>query len=290
LFIPAVTVHSAKNVGAGNRAELATYVVEKGNSSSARYKSGVCKDSPKRKEIMMSSVVISKTEAVPQAEPVDMKLEVVVLGVSDVDRAKAFYENLGWRLDIDVATGGFRGVQMTPHTSEASIIFGKGIASAKSGSAPSLVLAVHDIDAARKALIARGVDVSEVFHYAGGPFNNSVENPRVDGRDPDGRSYFSFASFEDPDGNGWLLQEITMRLPGREWKSSRANAMDGAKLAELLRETAEHHDHYEKTHAEHHWWDWYAPYLSARQNGSSQEEAAAAAGRHMDEVHHVLAR
>jgi len=238
----------------------------------------------------MSSVVISKTEAVPQAEPVDMKLEVVLVGVSDVDRAKAFYENLGWRLDIDVAAGNFRGVQVTPPNSEASIIFGKGITSAKSGSAPSLVLAVDDIDAARKALIARGVDVSEVFHYAGGPFNNSVENPRVGGRDPEGRSYFSFASFEDPDGNGWLLQEITMRLPGREWKSSRANAMDVAKLAELLRETAEHHDHYEKTHAEHHWWDWYAPYLSARQNGSSPEEAAAAADRHMDEVHHVLAR
>ena len=150
----------------------------------------------------------------------DMKLEVVVLGVSDVDRAKAFYENLGWRLDIDIAAGDFRGVQMTPHNSEASIIFGKGITSAKPGSAHNLVLAVDNIDAARDDLIARGVNVSEVFHYAGGPFNNTVENPRVGGRDPEGRSYFSFASFEDPDGNGWLLQEITTRLPGREWKSS----------------------------------------------------------------------
>ena len=150
--------------------------------------------------------------------PFDMKLEVVLLGVSDVDRAKAFYENLGWRLDIDIAAGDFRGVQMTPHNSEASIIFGKGITSAKPGSAHSLVLAVDDIDAARDDLIARGVDVSEIFHYAGGPFNNAVENPRVSGRDPQGRSYFSFASFEDPDGNGWLLQEITTRLPGREWK------------------------------------------------------------------------
>jgi predicted enzyme related to lactoylglutathione lyase len=101
--------------------------------------------------------------------PSDMKLEVVLLGVSDVDRAKAFYENLGWRLDIDIAAGDFRGVQMTPHNSEASIIFGKGITSAKPGSAHSLVLAVDDIDAARDDLIARGVDVSEVFHYAGGP-------------------------------------------------------------------------------------------------------------------------
>jgi catechol 2,3-dioxygenase-like lactoylglutathione lyase family enzyme len=159
-----------------------------------------------------------KTTKNVKVEPVDMKLEVVLLGVSDVDRAKAFYENLGWRIDIDVAAGDFRGVQMTPHNSEASIIFGKGVTSAKPGSMEGLVLAVDDIDAARDNLIARGVDVSEVFHYAGGPFNNAVENPRVGGSDPEGRSYFSFATFEDPDGNGWLLQEVTTRLPGREWK------------------------------------------------------------------------
>ena len=153
-----------------------------------------------------------------KVEPVDMKLEVVLLGVSDVDRAKAFYENLGFRLDIDIAAGDFRGVQMTPHNSEASIIFGKGVTSAKPGLADSLVLAVDDIDAARDDLMARGVEVSEVFHYAAGPFNNAVENPRVKGRDAEGRSYFSFASFEDPDGNRWLLQEIKERLPGREWK------------------------------------------------------------------------
>ena len=157
-----------------------------------------------------------------KVEPVDMKLEVVLIGVSDVDRAKAFYENLGWRLDIDVATGDFRGVQMTPHNSDASIIFGKGTTSARPGSAHSLVLVVNDVDAARDDLIARGVEVSEVFHYAGGPFNNAVENPRVRGRDPQGRSYFSFASFEDPDGNSWLLQEIPTRLPGREWKKTQA--------------------------------------------------------------------
>ena len=225
-----------------------------------------------------------------KVEPVDMKLEVVVLGVSDVDRAKAFYENLGWRLDIDFEKGDFRVVQMTPHNSEASIIFGRGITSAKPGSADSLTLAVDDIDAARDDLIAHGVDVREVFHYAGGPFNNAVENPRVGGRDPQGRSYFSFASFEDPDGNGWLLQEIQTRLPGREWELTRARAIDVATLADLLRETEERHGHYEKTHAEHHWWDWYAPYLSARQNGSSPEEAAAAADRYMDEVLHVLPR
>jgi catechol 2,3-dioxygenase-like lactoylglutathione lyase family enzyme len=221
----------------------------------------------------------------------DMKLEVVVLRVSDVDRAKSFYEKLGWRLDADFVTGDvFRVVQLTPHNSDASIIFGKGITSAKAGPAESLVLAVDDIVAARDDLIARGVNVSEVFHFAGGPFNNAVENPRVAGRDPQGRSYCSFASFEDPDGNGWLLQEIQTRLPGREWTSTRAGGLDIATLAQLLRETAEHHDPYEKTHAPHHWWDWYAPYLSARQNGSSPDEAVATADRHMEEVHHVPPR
>ena len=217
----------------------------------------------------------------PNKSQSDMKLEVVLLGVSDVDRAKAFYENLGWRLDIDIANGDFRGVQMTPHNSEASIIFGKGITSPKPGSAPSLVLAVDDVDAARKDLLARGVDVSEVFHFAAGPFNNTVENPRVNGRDPEGRSYFSFASFEDPDGNSWLLQEITSRLPGRVWESAPKQAIDVASLAELLHETSERHDPFEKSHGEHHWWDWYAAYLSARQNGAAADEAAAKAESYM---------
>jgi catechol 2,3-dioxygenase-like lactoylglutathione lyase family enzyme len=222
---------------------------------------------------------------------VDMKLEVLIIPVSDVDRAKAFYQKLGFRLDIDYAPDeNFRVIQFTPPRSEASIIFGKGITPAKSGSADSLVLAVDDLDAARDDLIARGVDVSEIFHYAGGPFNNAVENPRVSGRDPEGRSYFSFASFEDPDGNRWLLQEITTRLRGREWEQKRARAMDVATLAELLHETEEHHGHYEKTHAEHHWWDWYAPYLSSRQSGSSPADAVTAANRYMEEVLHVPPR
>jgi len=216
-----------------------------------------------------------------QVQP-DMKLEVVLLGVSDVDRAKAFYEKLGWRLDIDVAGGDFRGVQMTPHNSGASIIFGRGVTAAKPGSADSLVLAVDDIDAARADLIARGVEVSEVFHYASGPFNNAVPNPRVIGRDPEGRSYFSFASFEDPDGNRWLLQEIRTRIPGREWVPAGARTMDVASLAELLHETEQHHGRYEKTHGKHNWWDWYAPYVSARQSGSSAEAAAAAADRYLE--------
>jgi catechol 2,3-dioxygenase-like lactoylglutathione lyase family enzyme len=172
---------------------------------------------------MMNSVDVNTgAEATREVAPVDMKLEVVMIGVSDVERAKAFYEKLGWRLDADIVRGDFHGVQITPHNSQASIIFGKGTTSPKPGSTGNLILAVSDVDAARANLIARGVDVSEVFHYAAGPFNETVESPRVVGRDPEGRSYCSFASFEDPDGNVWLLQEITARLPGREWTSTGA--------------------------------------------------------------------
>jgi catechol 2,3-dioxygenase-like lactoylglutathione lyase family enzyme len=222
--------------------------------------------------------------------PLAMKLEVVVLGVSDVDRAKAFYTNLGWRLDADFATGdGWRVVQVTPRASQASVIFGKGIASPEPGSARCLILAVDDVDAARDDLVVRGVGVSEVFHYPSGVFR-AGEGMCVSGRDPQGRSYSSFASFEDPDGNGWLLQEIRGRLPGREWESTPPGAAAVAPFAELLRETAERHGAYEKTHAEHHWWDWYAAYYTSRQNGGSPEEAAAAAGRYMEEVLRVLPR
>jgi catechol 2,3-dioxygenase-like lactoylglutathione lyase family enzyme len=231
------------------------------------------------------SVTMSATSTAPQ---VDLKLEVVVLGVSDVDRAKAFYEKLGCRVDADFAIGDdFRVVQVTPHNSEASILFGKGITSPRPGSTNSLIFAVDDVDVARDDLIARGVDVSAVFHYPGGVFRAGA-NARAAGRDPEGRSYLSFASFEDPDGNGWLLQEIKTRLPGREWTSTQARARDVATLARLLRETSEHHGHYENTHAEHHWWDWYASYLSERENGSTPLEAVAAATRYMTEVLHVL--
>jgi len=219
----------------------------------------------------------------------NFKFEVIIIPVSDVDRAKKFYENIGWRLDGDfVANEKLRVVQFTPPRSEASIIFGKGISSAKSGLTDSLVLAVESVDAARADLVARGVEVNEVFHYADLPFNNSVDNPRISGRDPEGRSYFTFASFEDPDGNEWLLQEVTTRLPGREWEKARS--MDVAALAELLHETSERHDRFEKTHAEHHWWDWYASYLNARQNGSSPDEAVTIADRYMEEVLNVLSR
>lgn len=170
---------------------------------------------------------------IAKIEPVAMKLEVVIIGVSDVDRAKRFYENLGWRLDADFSVGDdFRVVQLTPHKSEASIIFGKGVTPAKPGAAKNMVLAVENIDAARDDLVARGVEVSDVFHYADGPFNEVAPKPRVGGHDPERRSYFSFASFEDPDGNGWLLQEIPNRLPGREWTlpESRMTGVDDPEL------------------------------------------------------------
>ena len=147
---------------------------------------------------------------------VDMRLEVVVLPVADVDRAKAFYASLGWRLDADFpGDAGFRVVQVTPPGSAASVIFGSKITTAEPGSIDGLMLVVDDIDAARAALLARGVDVSEVFHDAGGVFHHAGTEARVAGPAPDRASYGSFASFSDPDGNGWLLQEIKTRLPGR---------------------------------------------------------------------------
>ena len=155
---------------------------------------------------------MSSTDAsteVPEVGTIDMKLEVVTLPVSDVDRAKSFYQSLGWRFDIDlVVSDDFRVVQMTPLHSQCSIHFGKGITPAEPGSLDRLILAVKDIDAARDDLVRRGVDVSEV-----------EEQPKPPGfPDSPGRSYFAYASFKDPDGNGWLLQEVTTRLPGREWE------------------------------------------------------------------------
>jgi catechol 2,3-dioxygenase-like lactoylglutathione lyase family enzyme len=198
----------------------------------------------------------------------NMKLEVVIVPVSDVDRAKAFYEELRFRLDIDIVNENFRGIQFTPPGSEASIILGKGVTSVRAGSA-ELVLAVDDLDAARDQLIGRGVNVSEVFHYAGGPFNNAVENPRVAGRDPEGRSYFSFASFEDPDGNRWLLQEITTRLPGRiDSAATTFNSVSNLSSA-LRRAEAAHGEHEKRTgQRDANWPDWYAKYMVAEQAGT----------------------
>jgi catechol 2,3-dioxygenase-like lactoylglutathione lyase family enzyme len=147
---------------------------------------------------------------------VDMRLEVVVLPVSDVDRAKDFYLRLGWRLDADFVDGDdFRVVQLTPPGSPCSIIFGTGITTAAPGSADGLYVVVADIEAARAELIGHGAQVSDVFHDAGGVFHHAGTTSRVPGPDPQRRSYASFASFRDPDGNGWMLQEISTRLPGR---------------------------------------------------------------------------
>jgi catechol 2,3-dioxygenase-like lactoylglutathione lyase family enzyme len=147
---------------------------------------------------------------------VDLKLEVVVLPVSDVDAAKEFYMNLGWRLDADLATNdSFRVIQFTPPGSHCSIVFGKGITAAKPGSTQDLMLVVDDIESARAQLVERGLAVSDVFHDEGGIFHHAGTAGRVPGPDPQRRSYGSWASFCDPDGNGWMLQEVTARLPGR---------------------------------------------------------------------------
>jgi catechol 2,3-dioxygenase-like lactoylglutathione lyase family enzyme len=152
----------------------------------------------------------------PPVSAGEMKLEVVVVPVSDVDRAKSFYEGLGWRLDADLAVeDGYRVVQLTPPGSACSIIFGEGVTSALPGSSEGLQLSVYDIDAARADLVARGVDVSETFHDVTGIFHHAGADGRVGGPAPEHADYGSFVAFSDPDGNGWLLQEIKTRLPGR---------------------------------------------------------------------------
>jgi catechol 2,3-dioxygenase-like lactoylglutathione lyase family enzyme len=166
----------------------------------------------------MKTVDTDTTSAIgsPPVKPGEFRLEVVVVPVSDVDRAKQFYEGLGWRLDAEAAvTDGYRLMQLTPPGSACSIIFGEGVTTAPPGSAQGLHLAVYDIDQARADLIARGVEVSATFHDATGVFHHAGTEGRVDGPAPEHRDYGSFASFSDPDGNGWVLQEIKTRLPGR---------------------------------------------------------------------------
>jgi len=225
----------------------------------------------------MSSPQITKEHVtrIPTAAAVDMKLEVVVIPVSDVDRAKEFYGGkLGWRLDADYDNGkDFRVIQFTPPGSGCSVIFGKNVTAATPGSAQGLYLIVSDIEAARKELLGRGIQISQVFHDASGVYVGTDEpylfgRLRVDGPDPEHRSYRSFASFHDPDGNGWLFQELTTRLAGRGF------SLDVASLTELLRETEEHHGKFEPTAPKHHWSEWYAAYMVARVRGRTPEEAA----------------
>jgi catechol 2,3-dioxygenase-like lactoylglutathione lyase family enzyme len=200
----------------------------------------------------------------------DMKLEVVVLPVSDVDRAKAFYTSLGWRLDADFAGDeSFRVVQVTPPGSPASVIFGTSVTAQTPGTAQGLHLVVTDIDAAHDELKRRGAEPSEVFHDAGGIFHHAGTDARVAGRDPQGNSYSSFLSFEDPDGNGWILQEVTSRLPGRVDPAATTFASTADLAAALRRAAAAHGEHEARIGAaDPDWPDWYADYLVREQAGT----------------------
>ena len=203
---------------------------------------------------------------------IDLKLEVVVIPVSDVDRSKRFYEGLGWRLDADFKHGdSWRGVQMTPPGSPCSIQFGKGLTTAAPGSIRKMYLVVSDIKAAREELVARGAEVSEPFHFG------SPGGPPIPGPDPEGRSYSTHATFSDPDGNSFLLQEIKTRLPGRG-----VSNLDAATLTELLKEAEEHHGQYEPTAPKHHWSGWYAAYIVARQQGKTAGDAAKDGARNVE--------
>jgi catechol 2,3-dioxygenase-like lactoylglutathione lyase family enzyme len=203
------------------------------------------------------------------AATTDLKLEVVVIPVSDVDRAKRFYESVGWRVDADFTNGkDWHLVQMTPPGSPCSVMFGKGFTSAAPGSVQGTFLVVDDLEAARARLTGLGVEVSDVFHFDGNLLRVAGTTGRVPGPDPEGRSYFSFASFSDPDGNSWLLQQVKTRLPGRGLSS------DVVTLTALLRETEERHGGYEPTAPKHHWSEWYGAYIVARQRGRAPDDAA----------------
>ena len=206
----------------------------------------------------------------------DMKFEIVIIPVSDVDRAKEFYGRLGWRLDADFAGGDdFRVMQFTPPGSGCSVILGKNVTAAAPGSAQGLYLIVSDIEAARNELLGRGVKISEVFRDAGGVYAGPDEpylfgRRRVSGRDPEHRSYRSFASFSDPDGNGWLLQEVTTRLPGRIDAATTTYASANDLASTLRRAEAAHGEHEKRAggQRDENWPAWYAAYMAAEQAGT----------------------
>ena len=207
--------------------------------------------------------------------PTHMKLEIVVIPVSDVDRAKEFYAGLGWRLDADFGSGNdYRVIQFTPPGSGCSVVFGKNVTAAAPGSAQGLYLVVSDMEAARNELLGRGVAISKVFHDGAGVYDGKDEpylfgRLRVSGPDPEHRSYRSFASFSDPDGNGWLLQEITVRLPGRVDAHDTTFTSSTDLAATLRRAAAAHGEHEKRTGGQHdaNWPDWYADYIVAEQAG-----------------------
>jgi catechol 2,3-dioxygenase-like lactoylglutathione lyase family enzyme len=211
----------------------------------------------------------------PHARGVDMRFEIVVIPVSDVDRAKRFYGGLGWRLDADFASddGYFRVIQFTPPGSGCSVIFGENVTAAVPGSAQGLYLIVSDIEAARKELVGRGVKVSEVFHDAAGVYAGPDEpylfgRVRVSGPHPERSSYRSFASFNDPDGNGWLFQELTLRLPGRVDTGATTFTSSADLAAALRRAEAAHGEHEKRTGGkrDENWPEWYAEYLIGEQS------------------------
>jgi catechol 2,3-dioxygenase-like lactoylglutathione lyase family enzyme len=217
---------------------------------------------------------VIERDVAPSAGTVDMKLEVVVIPVSDVDRAKKFYGSLGWRLDAEFTAGDdFRVIQFTPPGSGCSVIFGKNVTAAAPGSAQGLYLIVSDIAAARDELRGRGIAVSEVFHGAAGVHAGTDEpylfgRLRVVGPDPEHRSYRSFASFSDPDGNGWLLQEVTARLPGRVDADDTTFTSSAELAAALRRAEAAHGEHEKRTgQRDADWPSWYAAYMVAEQAG-----------------------
>ena len=210
------------------------------------------------------------------AAKVDMKFEVIVIPVSDVDRAKEFYGRLGWRLVADYDNGkDFRVIQFTPPGSGCSIIFGKNVTPAAPGSAQGLYLIVSDIEAAREELLGRGVAISEAFHDAGGVYAGPDQpylfgRLRVSGPDPEHRSYRSFASFRDPDGNGWLFQEVTTRLAGRIDPATTTFASANDLASALRRAEAAHGEHEKRSggQRDENWPDWYAAYMAAEQAGT----------------------
>ena len=213
----------------------------------------------------------AETAAGPaEAEMIDMKLEVIVLPVSDVDRAATFYRELGWRVDADIATdNGGRILQFTPPGSPCSILIGTGLTPSAPGTAQFVHLIVSDIEAARAELIGKGVDASEVFHDAAGGYNRFDPAVRASGPDPQRRTYASFVVFNDPDGNGWLLQEITARFAGRIDSDETAYA-SVPDLASALRRAEAAHGEHEKRTGQHdaEWADWYAAYMVAEQSGA----------------------
>jgi catechol 2,3-dioxygenase-like lactoylglutathione lyase family enzyme len=225
----------------------------------------------------MSSTQLSNETATQEFAPAAtaQKFEVTTIPVADVDRAKAFYLSLGWRLDIDFEPApGVRGVQFTPPGSAASIQFGSG-STTMTEPHQALILVVDDIEATRDDLNSRGVDVGEIWHVEPG---KGVQS----GLDRQRRSYFSRAVFADPDGNQWQLQEVTERLPGR------VEPTDIDKLAQQLLDAAIHHGAFEAIAPKHDWWNWYAPYLDARQHGKSEHEAEAIADRYMKDAYGVV--